>query len=56
VRLYAGVAAVVWGLWASLQAVISAIAFDFAKYADLLFLRGRHAMRQPGWEEALAAV
>jgi thiamine kinase-like enzyme len=56
VFLYGAVAGVTWGLWAALQARISAIPFDFSKYSDLLLLRTRHVMRQPAWEEALATV
>jgi thiamine kinase-like enzyme len=56
VLLYMGVAAVTWALWAALQASISSLPFDFAKYSDLLFLRARQAMRAPIWEEALGAA
>ncbi len=56
ITLYGGVAGATWGLWAALQASISTIPFDFAKYSDLLFLRTRDAMAQQGWEEALARV
>ncbi|MBO6637981.1 MAG: phosphotransferase family protein [Roseitalea sp.] len=42
-----------WGLWASLQSSISKIDFDYLKYADILFMRARHLMRQEGWEIAL---
>lgn len=56
IHLYAGVAGVTWGLWAALQSRISSIPFDFAKYSDLLFLRARHVMRLPVWEEALRSV
>jgi thiamine kinase-like enzyme len=55
-RLYAGVIGVTWGCWASLQAKLSSIPFDFAKYSDLIFLRTRHHMAQPSWDDALAAV
>ncbi len=54
--LYGGVAGIVWALWAALQARISLIPFDFSKYSDLLFLRMRHAMENPSWEEALATI
>lgn len=56
VRLYAGVIGVTWGCWASLQAKLSSIPFDFAKYSDLIFLRTRFHMTQPAWEQALAAL
>ena len=56
VRLYGGVIAVTWGCWALLQACISSIPFDFAKYADLIFLRARFHMNQASWTEALSAV
>jgi len=45
-----------WGLWASLQATISEIEFDYLKYADILFMRARHFMRQEEWEKALKTV
>jgi thiamine kinase-like enzyme len=54
--LYGGVVGVTWGFWAGLQSRISTIPFDFAKYADLIFLRTRHLMRSPIWEEALARL
>ncbi|MFT4101798.1 MAG: choline/ethanolamine kinase family protein [Burkholderiaceae bacterium] len=56
INLYIGVAGVVWSLWAALQARISTIPFDFAKYSELLFLRTRHAIAHPRWEEALVAL
>ena len=56
VQLYAGLIGVTWGCWASLQAKLSSIPFDFAKYSDLIFLRTRHHMRQPAWDAALAAL
>ena len=56
VWLYAGVIGVTWGCWASLQAKLSSIPFDFAKYSDLIFLRTRHHMKQPIWDQALAAT
>jgi thiamine kinase-like enzyme len=56
VWLYSGATCITWGLWAALQASISAIPFDFAKYSDLLFLRARHAMRSLAWEESLRAA
>lgn len=42
-----------WGLWASLQSSVSQIDFDYLKYADILFMRARHLMRQERWEDAL---
>jgi thiamine kinase-like enzyme len=45
-----------WGLWASLQASISEIDFDYLKYADILFMRARHLMYQETWERALQEV
>jgi thiamine kinase-like enzyme len=54
--LYAGAACVTWALWAALQAKISSLPFDFAKYSELLFLRARYAMRPHLWEEALGAA
>lgn len=45
-----------WGLWASLQATVSEIDFDYLKYADILFMRARHLMKQEDWEKALKAV
>jgi thiamine kinase-like enzyme len=56
VILNIGLTAVTWGFWAGLQSKISTIPFDFAKYADLLFLRARHQMRQASWEDALAML
>jgi thiamine kinase-like enzyme len=56
VQLYAGLIGVTWGCWASLQAKLSSIPFDFAKYSDLIFLRTRLHMRQPAWDAALAAL
>ncbi len=45
-----------WGLWASLQASVSEIDFDYLKYADILFMRARHLICQESWEDALAAA
>ena len=56
VTLYGVVVGVTWGFWAALQARISAIPFDFAKYSDLIFLRTRHHMRQTAWEDALGTL
>ena len=56
VDLYLPLVCVKWGLWASLQSSISSIDFDYLKYADILFLRARHLMRQESWEIALKTV
>lgn len=56
VYLYIGVACVVWGCWATYQSRTSSIPFDFGKYADILFLRGRALMTVPEWDRALASV
>ena len=56
INLYLPLVCLKWGLWASLQASISSIPYDYLKYADILLLRARHAMRQETWERALAAV
>jgi len=55
-HLYIGVASITWGLWATYQSMTSAIPFDFGKYADLIFLRGRLMMTIPEWERALSTV
>ena len=49
-------ASIVWGLWATYQSMTSSIPFDFGKYADLIFARGRMAMGVADWERALATV
>lgn len=54
--LYYGVALTTWGCWASLQAKLSSIPFDFAKYSELLHLRARHQMASPRWEQALLCL
>lgn len=54
--LYAGLGMLTWSFWAALQARISSIPFDFAKYAELLALRARAKMASPRWEEALLAL
>jgi thiamine kinase-like enzyme len=56
VHLYLGMISIVWGLWATYQSMTSAIPFDFGKYADLIFLRGRQLMAAPDWDRALATV
>ena len=56
IHLYLGIASIVWGLWATYQSMTSSIPFDFGKYADLIFARGRIAMSVPDWENALARV
>jgi len=56
IHLYVGVASIVWGLWATYQSLTSPIPFDFGKYADLIFARGRIAFAVPDWERALATV
>jgi thiamine kinase-like enzyme len=53
ITVYNSVALVTWGLWAALQARISSVPFDFAKYSELLFLRARLGMLDPSWEYAL---
>ena len=45
-----------WGLWASLQASISEIEFDYLKYADILFMRARYLMDQDEWERGLETL
>lgn len=54
--LYGGLGMLTWSFWAALQAKISAIPFDFAKYAELLALRARAKMLSPRWEEALLSL
>jgi thiamine kinase-like enzyme len=56
VNLYIPLVCLKWGLWASLQASISSIPFDYLKYADILLMRARHKMRQESWENALLTV
>ena len=56
ITLYRGLAAIKWAMWAALQAKISLLPFDFIKYSNILFLRGRAAMREWGWEQALQSV
>ena len=56
VYLYIPLVCLKWGLWAALQASISAIAFDYLKYSDILLMRARHLMRLPAWEESLERV
>lgn len=55
-HLYIGMVSIVWGLWATYQSMTSSIPFDFGKYADLIFARGRMAMNVPAWERALATI
>lgn len=56
VILYMPLVCLKWGLWASLQASISSIEFDFLKYADILFMRARYLMGQEAWAKALDNV
>jgi len=56
ITLYHGLVAVKWGLWSALQAKISTIPFDYAKYSDILFMRGRALMREWRWEQALQSI
>jgi len=56
ITLYYGVALTTWGFWAALQAKFSGIAFDFAKYSELLHMRVRHHMASPRWEQALLSL
>jgi len=56
VILYSPLVCLKWGLWASLQASISSIEFDFLKYADILFMRARYLMGQDAWATALDKV
>lgn len=56
VDIYLPLVCLKWGLWASLQSSISAIDFDYLKYADILFMRARHLMRQVSWDAALETV
>lgn len=56
VILYMPLVCLKWGLWASLQASISSIAFDYLKYADILFMRARYLMGQEAWVKALGDV
>jgi thiamine kinase-like enzyme len=56
VTLYLPLVCFKWGLWASLQASISSIEFDYLKYADILFLRARYLMGQESWAKALSNV
>ena len=54
--LYMPLVCLKWGLWASLQAGISSLEFDFLKYADILFMRARYLMARPAWRRALGEV
>ncbi|MFT4115352.1 phosphotransferase [Bradyrhizobium sp.] len=56
VFLYGGVGMLLWSFWAALQARISTVPFDFAKYSELLALRARARMDSESWEEALLTV
>lgn len=56
VTLYMPLVCFKWGLWASLQASISSIEFDYLKYADILFMRARYLMGQEAWTKALDEV
>lgn len=56
VTLYSGVATVVWGLWAALQSRLSRLPFDYSKYSDAVFQRGRQMMLHPRWESALRGL
>ena len=56
VELFVPLVCMKWGLWASLQASVSEIDFDYLKYADILFMRARHLMCKERWEHALEAV
>ena len=56
VTLYMPLVCLKWGLWASLQASISSIGFDYLKYADILFMRARYLMGQEAWAKALGNV
>lgn len=53
VWLYGGVGLLTWAFWAALQARISVIPFDFAKYSELLLMRVRAQMSSSRWEESL---
>ena len=55
-RDQAGMVAVKWGLWSALQAKISTIPFDYGKYSNILFMRGRALMREWRWEAALQSI
>jgi thiamine kinase-like enzyme len=56
VSLYGGIGFLTWAFWAALQAKISPIPFDFAKYSELLMMRVRAQMSSPRWEEALLGL
>ena len=56
ISLYGGVGLLTWAFWAALQAKISVIPFDFAKYSELLLMRVRAQMSSPRWEEALLGL
>lgn len=56
ITVYKGLVCVKWAMWAALQAKISSLSFDFTKYSNILFLRGRAAMREWRWEIALQTM
>ena len=45
-----------WSLWAMIQMEISAIDFDFHKFATWKLMRLRSAIRDPRWSQALASL
>lgn len=56
ITLYYGVGCMVWACWAALQARISVLPYDFSKYSDAIFLRGRQCMAHPDWDAALTQL
>ena len=45
-----------WSTWAMVQNRLSALDFDYFKYGAWKYMRTRHVMRDPKWDEWLKAV
>lgn len=56
ILLYEPITVLKWAMWATAQAKLSAIAFDYTKYAGFLYMRARRMFASPHWEAALARI
>ena len=56
IQLYGPITILKWAMWATAQAKLSSLAFDYTKYAGFLYMRARRMFASPEWEAALARI
>jgi thiamine kinase-like enzyme len=54
ILLYGPVTVLKWAMWATAQAKLSSLDFDYTKYAGFLYMRARRMFVSPHWEASFA--